>query len=115
MSVEPGPSREERRPYPDPEHSLAPRKPRTVGGFVYLVVLGTAAAGLALIAFGPFRTGLAVMGAGLVLGALGRLVIPADRAGMLGIRRKFVDVTTLLLLGGGLFVLAVVIPDRPPI
>ena len=115
MSVEPEPSREERRPYPDPEHSLAPRKPRTVGGFVYLVVLGTAGAGLALVAFGPFRTGLVIMGAGLVFGALGRLVIPSDRAGMLGIRRRFVDVTTLLLLGGGLFVLAVVIPDRPPI
>jgi hypothetical protein len=115
MTVEPGPFREERRPFPDPEHRLTPRKPRTVGGFVYLVVLGTAGVGLALIAFGPFRTGLAVMGAGLVVGAIGRLVIPADRAGMLGIRRKLVDVTTLLLLGGGLFVLAVVIPDRPPI
>ena len=112
MTVEPGPSRDEgHRPFPQPEHSLAPRKPRTLGGAVYLAVLATAGLGLLLVAFGPWRTGLSVMGAGMLAGAVARLVIPGDRAGMLGIRRKLVDVTTLLVLGGGLLVLAAVIPD----
>ncbi len=115
MTVEPGPFREERRPYPDPEHSLAPRRPRTFGGFVYLGVLALAVLGLVLVVLGPFRAGLGVMGGGMLLGALARLAIPGDRAGMLGIRRKLVDVSTLLLLGGGLILLAVVIPDTPPI
>jgi len=114
MSVEPGPFRDGHRPHPDPEHSLAPRRPRTLGGIVYLGVLALAVAGLVVVVLGHFRAGLTVMGGAMLLGAVARLLIPGDRAGMLGIRRKLVDVTTLLLLGGGLLVLAVVIPDAPP-
>ena len=38
---------EEGRPAPDPEHSLAPRKPRTLGGVVYLAVLAATVVGVA--------------------------------------------------------------------
>jgi len=104
---------EETRPYPDPEHSIAPRKPRTPGGVVYLLVLAATAVGLVLIILGPFRTGLSVMGVGLALGGLTRLVLSDTAAGMLGVRRKVVDVLTLTALGAGLLVLAVAIPGGP--
>lgn len=101
------------RPYPDPDHSLAPRKPRTVGGVVYLVVLAGTAVGLALVAFDGWRLGLAVIGASLLAGALARLVIPHANAGMLGMRPKVVDVPVLVVLGTALMVLAQVIPNQP--
>jgi hypothetical protein len=121
MTLEPDPHPDERpdehpdegRPYPDPAHSLAPRRPRTVGGVFFLGVLATAGLGLGLVALGSWRTGLAVIGCGMVGGALARLVIPRDRAGMLGIRRKFVDVATLLVIGGALLALSLIIDDRP--
>ena len=110
MSLEEG-----SRPFPDPEHSIAPRKPRTVGGVVYLGVLAATCAGLGLVAFGPWRLGLGVIGGSLITGALARLVIPRDNAGMLGMRPKLVDVLVLIVLGSGLVVLAAVIPNQPPL
>ncbi len=103
------------RPFPDPEHSITPRKPRTVGGAVYLMVLAATGAGLGLVAFGPWRLGLGIIGIALLCGAVGRLVIPSGNAGMLGMRPKMVDVLALVLLGTGLVVLASVIPERPPL
>jgi hypothetical protein len=105
---------EPHRPFPDPEHSIAPRKPRTVGGAAFLLVLLGTAVGLALIVFGPWRQGLAVIGGVLIAGAFARLVIPNHDAGMLGVRRKLFDVATLTALGAALVVLAVVIPPPPP-
>ncbi len=112
MTTVPGPADEE-RPAPQPEHSIAPRKPRTIGGVVYLVVLGATALGIGIVMLDRWRTGLTLVGAALVCGALARVVIRDEDAGMLGIRRKAVDVATLVLLGGGLVVLAAVIPDQP--
>jgi hypothetical protein len=103
------------RPFPDPEHSIAPRKPRTVGGAVYLTVLAATVGGLGLVALDRWRLGLGVIGVALLCGALGRLVVPKDNAGMLGMRPRVVDVLALVLLGGGLVVLASVIPEQPPL
>jgi hypothetical protein len=103
------------RPYPDPEHSLAPRKPRTVGGAVYLVVLAATGAGLVLVALDRWRLGLGVIGVARLGAALARLVIPQANAGMLGMRPKVVDVPALVMLGTGLVVLARVIPNQPPL
>ena len=103
----------EGRPFPDPEHSITPRRPRTVGGVVYLGVLAATGVGLTLVATGPWRLGLGVIGGSLLFGALLRLVIPNGSAGMLGMRPKLVDVMALLVLGTGLVVLAGVIPNRP--
>jgi len=111
---EPAPD-EVSRPFPDPEHSIAPRKPRTVGGGVYLGVLAGTGVGLALVGFGSWRTGLAVIGGSVLLGALGRLVIPDRSSGMLGVRRNAVDVATMALLGAALCTLAVVVPNHPPV
>jgi hypothetical protein len=103
------------RPFPDPEHSITPRKPRTVGGVVYLGVLAGTLTGLALVILGPWRTGLGVIGGSMLVGAVGRLVIRDASAGMLGVRRKSVDVATMAVLGAGLCVLAVIIPNQPPL
>ena len=103
---------EPRRPLPQPEHSIAPRKPRTVGGVVYLGVLAVTGVGLAVIGLGQWRAGLTVMGVALLSAAAARLVIPGSEAGMLGIRRRLVDVATLVALGTTLVVLAAVIPAR---
>jgi hypothetical protein len=112
-SVEPELPEEDQRPFPDPTHDITPRKPRTVGGGLYLAVLGATAGALVLIALDRWRTWLALLGGALLVGALARLVLPQHQAGMMGIRRKLVDVTTLLALGGGLVVLAFLIPGRP--
>jgi hypothetical protein len=101
------------RPFPDPEHSIAPRRPRTPGGVAYLGVLVATLAGVGVVVLGPWRLGLVLAGAALVFGATVRLALRDDAAGMLGVRRKLVDVLTLAALGGGLVVLAVVIPDQP--
>jgi len=101
------------RPYPDPEHSLAPRKPRTIGGAVYLGVLAATGAGLALVALDRFRLGLALMGGALLFGALARLVIPSSKAGMLGGRPKVVDALILVGLGAALVALSAAIPNGP--
>jgi hypothetical protein len=104
---------EEGRPPPQPEHSIAPRKPRTLGGMVYLAVLGVTVLGIGLVVLDRWRSGLTLVGGALVCGALARAVIRDHDAGMLGIRRKSVDVATLIVLGSGLVVLAAVIPDQP--
>ena len=100
------------QPEPEPEHSLAPRKPRTLGGVVYLAVLGATLLGVAVVVAGRVQVGLSTAGAGLVAGALARLVLPREQAGMLGVRRKLIDVVTMALLGGGLLVVAALIRER---
>lgn len=90
------------------------RRPSTLGGVVYLAVLGSAGAGMLLALVGAWRVGLAGVGAGLLVAALTRLVLSERRAGMLRVRRKWSDVAMLVLAGVGLIVLAVVVPDQPP-
>lgn len=112
--LRPVPQQDHRQDHPQvPEHSLAPRKPRTVGGVIYLGVLATTAVGLVVVTAGQWRPGLSLVGGALLAAGTARLVLPDSQAGMLGIRRKLVDVGTLLVLGGGLVLLASVIPGSP--
>ena len=94
-------------------HSLQPRRPRTRGGVVYLLVLLVAAAGLGLVVSGQWRTGTTVLGGSFLLATLGRVVLPDRDAGMLKLRRKAIDVPTLLAIGVALVVLASVVPPAP--
>lgn len=112
---QPGP-----QPQPDaeaepPPHSIAPRRPRTIGGAVFLLVLAATVGGVLVVAFADWQAGLSLSGGALVAGAAARLVLPDRQAGMLGVRRKVVDVTTLAVLGAGLVTLAALIPPRPPL
>ena len=52
------------------------------------------------------------MGAAFGLAFAARAVLPDERAGMLRIRRRFVDLTAMAICCGGMLVLAAVIPYR---
>jgi Protein of unknown function (DUF3017) len=88
------------------------RRPQTIGGAVYLVVTGMALTGLVIVVAGAWRTGVSWMGAGLLIGAVSRLVLPERRAGMLRVRRRTADVGMLALAGVALLVLAAVVPNQ---
>ncbi len=95
-------------PRPEPR-----RIPSTLGGLVYLIVVAINAVGLLIVAFGPWRRGVTLMGAGLLLGAVVRAVLRDRDAGMLRVRRsRWVDVLMLGGVGTALIVLANVIPNQ---
>ena len=72
--------------------------PSTLGGMVYLIVVAVTAVGLLIVAFGPWRRGITLIGLGLLFGALMRTLLRDRNAGMLRVRRhRWVDV---LMLGG---------------
>ncbi len=89
------------------------RIPSTLGGLVYLVVVAASGVGLAIVAFGPWRRGIALIGMALVLAALMRASLSDRDAGMLRVRRhRWVDVLMLGTVGVALLVLASVIPNQ---
>ena len=89
-------------------------RPQTLGGVVYLLVLGSAGVGLVLVFLGAWRAGLSWIGVGLVVAGLTRLVLTDRGAGMLRVRRRWSDVLMLVLAGVGLVVLSIVVPNQPP-
>jgi hypothetical protein len=89
------------------------RVPSTVGGMVYLIVVALSAVGLLIVAFGPWRRGVGLIGVALLLGALGRTVLRERDAGMLRVRRhRWIDVLMLGGVGASLILLASVIPNQ---
>jgi hypothetical protein len=82
---------------------------------VFLLVLAATLAGVVVVVVADWQTGLTLMGGAMLCAAGARAVLPNGQAGMLHVRRKLVDVSTLLLLGAGLVTLAAVIPPRPPL
>jgi hypothetical protein len=92
--------------------SSRPRHPSTFGGLVYLVVVAATGAGLAMVAFGPWRRGMSVVGVALLLASALRLVTPEQEAGMLRVRSRWFDVTVLAAVGLSLLALAANIPDQ---
>lgn len=89
------------------------KKPRHIGGVVYLVVLAGALAGVVVAALGAWRTGISWLALSLIGGAAARLALPTSLAGMLEVRRKSLDVTILAVIGAVLLVLVATIPDQP--
>lgn len=91
---------------------LRPRRRRWWAQWpIALVLLGVAAA-LAVVAIDRFRLGSLMLAASLVLAFVLRLVLPADRAGMLAVRSKRVDLVVLGTLAATLVVFALWVP--PP-
>ena len=97
---------------PPPDGPL--KRPQTLGGLVYLGVLGASVVGLGIVAAGAWRTGLSWIGVALLVASGTRLVLTERRAGMLRVRRKWSDVLMLTVAGVALIVLTIVIPDQPP-
>lgn len=89
------------------------RRPSTFGGLIYLIVVATTLVGLALVAFGPWRRGIALVGVAFLCASGVRLVINEGEAGMLRVRGRWFDVTALAGVGVALIVLATNIPDQP--
>ncbi|HWU31461.1 MAG TPA: DUF3017 domain-containing protein [Marmoricola sp.] len=89
--------------------------PSTIGGVVYLVVLAMAIAGLVLVTTSNWRVGVSVLGGGLLVGAVGRVALGEFESGMLRVRNKVFDVIALAGLGTLMIVLAIVIPNQPPL
>ena len=95
-------------------HQEPRRVPSTLGGMVYLIVVAVTAVGLLIVAFGPWRRGITLIGLGLLFGALMRTLLRDRNAGMLRVRRhKWVDVAMLGGIGTAMIVLASVIPNQP--
>lgn len=89
------------------------RVPSTLGGLVYLVVVAASGVGLLVVAVGPWRRGVGIIGLALLFAALMRLVVPDSDAGMLRVRRsRWIDVLMLGGVGTALIVLAGVIPNQ---
>ena len=89
------------------------RVPSTIGGLVYLIVVAASAVGLGIVAFGPWRRGVGLIGVALIVGAVARAVLRDRDAGMLRVRRsRWVDVLMLGGVGTALIVLASVIPNQ---
>ena len=89
------------------------RMPRSRGSQLYLLQLVVVVVGLALVVVGPWRAGVAVVGAAFIVGAAARSVVPVSHTGMLRVRGKLFDMVWMTLLGVSLVVLALVIPDQP--
>jgi hypothetical protein len=85
------------------------KKPSTTGGIIYLAVVAATVVGVGIAAAGAPRLGSFVLAAAFGFAALSRAVLPDERAGMLRIRRRFVDITTMGVCSVGMLVLGALI------
>ena len=112
--AEPAPDAEPPPPPPTPPAAQRPRRlPQTVGGTVFVVIVGIVTVGLGLVVWGAWRTGIVWMGVAMLVGALTRAVLSERAAGMLRVRRRWSDTLLLTVAGVGLILLAVLVPDQP--
>ncbi|MGH3414701.1 MAG: DUF3017 domain-containing protein [Marmoricola sp.] len=100
---------------PPPPEPPRERRPSTLGGLVYLLLLAASVAGLVMVAFGPWREGIALIGAMLLVAAAFRATVREGNAGMLRVRSRWFDVVALTGLGVLLVVLAKLVPSQPPL
>jgi hypothetical protein len=84
------------------------RRTGTLHELPLALVISGVAVGLVVIALHHFRWGNLVIAGSLLAGALLRLVLPTRRAGLLAVRARFTDVVTMLVMGVGLLVLALI-------
>ncbi|GLU49561.1 DUF3017 domain-containing protein [Nocardiopsis ansamitocini] len=77
----------------------------------YFLVLSMMSSGIVVVAAAYFKRGPAIIAGALLLGAIFRLLLPPKRVGMLAVRRRWIDVTTLVTLAVLLIVLAWVAPQ----
>lgn len=90
------------------------RRPSTLGGVLYLLVLLATGVGVVLAGVDDWRTGVRWEGGALIAAAALRLVLPEREAGMLAVRHRVTDALLLSAMGAVLVFLAGSIPDQPP-
>jgi hypothetical protein len=76
-----------------------------------LAVLVVVAVGLLVVTFDHWRTGIVIVGLGLIGGAVLRLLLPVRRAGFLAVRSRPVDCALLTGTGLALIVIVLTIPS----
>jgi len=74
-----------------------------------IAVLAVAAVGLLRVATANWREGSVLLGGALLLAAVLRAVLPPDRAGLLAIRSRAIDILSYTGLGLAVVLLAVTI------
>lgn len=94
----------------------APRRrgttPHWLGQLPYVLVLCGVAGGLTLFALNYFKKGSALLAAAVLFGALARLVLHESQVGMLAIRKKWLDVVTMVALALAVAIVAIVVPGK---
>jgi Protein of unknown function (DUF3017) len=88
------------------------QKPSTTGGIIYLTVVAMLLAGLLVVALGAWRSGVALMGGSFGVAFVARTVLPDERAGMLRVRHRVVDLSAMGICCVGMLILAAVIPNH---
>jgi hypothetical protein len=83
-------------------------------GIAYPLLMVWIVIAMGLVLYSPrdVRLGAALAGAGMLVAAVARIVLPARSAGMLATRQRFTDAATIAVLGLGMLVLGVSLP--PP-
>ncbi len=107
----PQPPEENERHEPEDAEPTAAEGPGWLNQVPYLLVLATMGAGIVVVAAAHFKRGPAIIAGSLLLGAVLRALLPAERVGLLAVRRRWVDVATLVTLAVLLIVLAWVAPQ----
>ncbi|WP_017584066.1 DUF3017 domain-containing protein [Nocardiopsis valliformis] len=87
------------------------RVPYWLSQVPYALVLSALAAGIVVVAAAYFKRGPAIIAGALLLAATFRLFLPKDWIGLLAVRRRWVDLLTLVSLALLLIVLAWVAPQ----
>jgi hypothetical protein len=75
-----------------------------------LAVLVVVGAGLLVLTFDHWRSGIVIIGLGLIGGAVLRMLLPVRRVGFLAVRSRPVDVVLLAGTGLALIVFVLTIP-----
>ena len=88
-----------------------PEVPYWLAQVPYFLVMSALAAGIVVVAAAYFKRGPAIIAGALLLAAAFRLFLPKEWAGMLAVRRRWVDLLTLVTLAVLLIVLAWVAPQ----
>ncbi len=81
--------------------------------FVTVAIFGVGAL-YAMLPTGHWRRGSAIMGFALLVGAVLRLWL-GDKAGLLVVRARWLDVTVMVVIGIGITVLAFWVPAAPKV
>lgn len=83
---------------------------RTIDQWPLALVLLGLVAGLVVLSFFDFKVGSIMLGIAVIFGAALRMVLPRDRAGLLAIRSRPIDLLTMYGLGIALTTVAVLVP-----